>query len=437
MGGIKYMKLNYKRTFLVGLAFLSISMFWQMYDFVIPLILINKFNIRVDIANAIMAIDNVLGLFMLPLFGVLSDKVSTKIGRRMPFILGGTAVAAIFTVILPVAAKSGNLLLFMIALGLVLIAMATYRSPAVALMPDVTAKPIRSQGNAVINLMGTLGGTIFLAMKMIIKTENHDYSTIFYIVAGLMVACVLVLFLTVNENKYRKEMEDINYGDELIEDPEKLIETDESKKSDKLPKDVMKSMLFLLASIFLWVFGYNAVTTAFSQYVVNFFELPESLAAGFLMVATLTSVATFIPVAYLTSRIGRKKTILGALTLGMILFAIAFFIKDFSFFANFLFGGVGIVAGTITVNTLPMVLEMSKGATIGKFTGYYYTTTMSSQIFTPVIVGRLFYLIGYQVLFPYAVVCLALSFIAMLFVKHGDSRPIMKEKKLEAYDVED
>ncbi|HPB16433.1 MAG TPA: MFS transporter, partial [Clostridia bacterium] len=195
------MKLNYKKTFLVGLAFMSISMFWQMYDFVIPLILLNKFGIRVDIANSIMALDNILGLFMLPLFGVLSDKVSTKIGRRMPFILAGTAVAAIFTVVLPIAANSNNLVLFMIALGLVLIAMATYRSPAVALMPDVTAKPVRSQGNAVINLMGTLGGTIVLALKMFIKPgEGLDYTTFFVTVASLMVISVIVLFVTVREN---------------------------------------------------------------------------------------------------------------------------------------------------------------------------------------------------------------------------------------------
>ena len=429
------MKLNYKRTFLVGLAFLSISMFWQMYDFVIPLILLNKFGIRVDIANSIMALDNVLGLFMLPLFGVLSDKVSTKIGRRMPFILVGTAVAAIFTVVLPIAANSNNLLLFMISLGLVLLAMSTYRSPAVALMPDVTAKPVRSQGNAVINLMGTLGGTIVLALKMFIKPgPDWDYTTFFITVAALMVISVLILFITVRENKYRKEMEDINYGDPIIEQRSDDIT---EPKAEKLPKDVMKSMIFLLGSIFLWVFGYNAVTTAFSQYIVNYFALPEGLAAGFLMVATISGVVTFIPIAYLTARIGRKKTILGALTLGMIFFAIAAMITDFSFYTNFLFVGVGIVAGTVTVNTLPMVLEMSKGATIGKLTGYYYTCTMSAQILTPIIIGRLFFKIGYQVLFPYAVAFLVLSFIAMLFVKHGDSKPPVKKKKLETFDVED
>ena len=419
----------------MGLAFLSISMFWQMYDFVIPLILLNKFGIRVDIANSIMALDNVLGLFMLPLFGVLSDKVSTKIGRRMPFILVGTAVAAIFTVVLPIAANSNNLLLFMISLGLVLLAMSTYRSPAVALMPDVTAKPVRSQGNAVINLMGTLGGTIVLALKMFIKPgPDWDYTTFFITVAALMVISVLILFITVRENKYRKEMEDINYGDPIIEQRSDDIT---EPKAEKLPKDVMKSMIFLLGSIFLWVFGYNAVTTAFSQYIVNYFALPEGLAAGFLMVATISGVVTFIPIAYLTARIGRKKTILGALTLGMIFFAIAAMITDFSFYTNFLFVGVGIVAGTVTVNTLPMVLEMSKGATIGKFTGYYYTCTMSAQILTPIIIGRLFFKIGYQVLFPYAVAFLVLSFIAMLFVKHGDSKPPVKNKKLETFDVED
>lgn len=429
------MKLNYKRTFLVGLAFMSVCMFWQMYDFVIPLILINKFGLRVDIANSIMAADNVLGLFMLPLFGTISDKVKTKIGRRMPFILAGTALAAIFTVVLPLAANSNNLVLFMVSLGLVLIAMATYRSPAVALMPDVTAKPVRSQGNAVINLMGTLGGTIILALKIFIKPgDDLDYTSFFITVAALMVICVLVLFVTVRENKYRKEMEDINYGDTLIE--EKIVESVEGKP-EKMTKDVIKSMTMLLASIFLWVFGYNAVTTAFSQYVVNYFGQSESAAAGYLMIATITGVITYIPIAYLTSRIGRRKTILISLLLGIALFTVAAFMTEFAFFANILFAGVGIVAGSITVNTLPMVLETSKGTTIGQFTGVYYTCTMSSQILTPILIGQLFLHIGYQILFPYAILFCVLSFICMLFVKYGDSKPQVKKKKLETFDAGD
>jgi MFS family permease len=413
---------------------MSVCMFWQMYDFVIPLILINKFGLRVDIANAIMAADNVLGLFMLPLFGTISDKVKTKIGRRMPFILAGTALAAIFTVVLPIAANSDNLVLFMVSLGLVLIAMATYRSPAVALMPDVTAKQVRSQGNAVINLMGTLGGTIILALKIFIKSDNNDYTSFLVTVAALMVICVLVMFVTVRENKYRKEMEDINYGDTLIE--EKVVEAVESKP-EKTPKDVIKSMTMLLASIFLWVFGYNAVTTAFSQYVVNYFGQTESAAAGYLMIATITSVITYIPIAYVTSKIGRRKTILFSLLLGIALFTVAAFMTEFAFFANLLFAGVGIVAGSITVNTLPMVLETSKGSTIGQYTGVYYTCTMSSQILTPVLIGQLFLYIGYQILFPYAILCLVLSFVCMLFVKYGDSKPQVKKKKIETFDTGD
>ncbi len=151
------MKLNYKRTFFVGFAFLSICAFWEVYEGIVPKMLEGTFGLGETKVGAIMAIDNVLALFLLPIVGAISDKVNTRIGRRMPFILGGTLMAAAFILILPIADYQGNFILFMVALAVVLLAMASYRSPAVALMPDVTPKPLRSKANAIINLMGTLG----------------------------------------------------------------------------------------------------------------------------------------------------------------------------------------------------------------------------------------------------------------------------------------
>ena len=165
------MKLNNRRTILVGLAFLSICTFWQMYDSVMTLILTDTFKLNETLAGAIMAADNVLALFLLPFFGALSDKTSTRIGRRMPFIVGGTALAAVLMNLIPLlddryAANpgTGTLVLFIIVLGLLLVSMGTYRSPAVALMPDVTPKPLRSRANAIINLMGAVGGILYLGL---------------------------------------------------------------------------------------------------------------------------------------------------------------------------------------------------------------------------------------------------------------------------------
>ena len=165
------MKLNNRRTILVGLAFLSICTFWQMYDSVMTLILTDTFKLNETFAGAIMAADNVLALFLLPFFGALSDRTNTKIGRRMPFILGGTAAAVILMNLLPLfdngyanGASTGKLAMFVVTLGLLLVAMGTYRSPAVALMPDVTPKPLRSRANAIINLMGAVGGILYLGL---------------------------------------------------------------------------------------------------------------------------------------------------------------------------------------------------------------------------------------------------------------------------------
>ena len=212
-------KLNSRRTILVGLAFLSICTFWQMYDSVMTLILTDTFKLNETFAGAIMAADNVLALFLLPFFGALSDKTSTRIGRRMPFIVGGTAAAAILMNLIPLlddryaaSPSTGTLVLFIIVLGLLLVSMGTYRSPAVALMPDVTPKPLRSRANAIINLMGAVGGILYLGLAAVLypasKTrgvEHVSYRPLFFIVSMIMVVAVVVLYLTIKEPKLEAE----------------------------------------------------------------------------------------------------------------------------------------------------------------------------------------------------------------------------------------
>lgn len=175
------MKLNYKRTFFVGFAFMAICAFWQMYDNLIPLILQNTFGLKESIIGIIMAADNVLAVFLLPVIGAFSDKVDTKLGKRMPFIVGGTIVAVVTMLLLPVSDKMESLPLFIGALGATLLAMAMYRSPAVALMPDVTPKPLRSKANAVINLMGAIGGvyTLILISTLVGEGKRPNYLPVF------------------------------------------------------------------------------------------------------------------------------------------------------------------------------------------------------------------------------------------------------------------
>ncbi len=436
------MKLNYRRTFLIGLAFLSISAFWQMYDNIIPLILQGTFGLGETITGVIMAADNVLALFLLPLFGSLSDKVDTKMGKRMPFITIGTILAVIFLMILSVADRTINLSLFVGALFILLISMGLYRSPAVALMPDLTPNKLRSKGNAIINLMGAVGGVYTLIMiKLLVGKGDHpDYMPLFISVAALMVIAVGVLVITVNEKKVKQKVEaEIRAYEEkagVIVETEDIAEEEMQEKA-VMPKEVKRSMIFLLVSIFLWFTAYNAVTTAFSRYTKVVWHLEGGGFADCLMVATVAAIISYIPIGNISSRIGRKKTILGGIILMSLCYAAAIFAIAYHPVINIAFAIIGIGWAAINVNSYPMIVEMSKGCDIGKFTGTYYTFSMTAQIFTPILSGFLLENVSYKTLFPYALVFSVLAFITMLQVHHGDARPDKKKSVLENFDVDD
>ena len=441
------MKLNYKRTFLIGLAFMSISAFWQMYDFTVPLILLDGFHVPEIAKGVIMALDNVLALFLLPLLGTLSDKVSTPTGKRMPFILGGTAVAAVAMIGLPLLdnahyadpSKTYTFPLFVVLLGVLLLAMATYRSPAVALMPDLTPKPLRSKANAVINLMGAVGGVIFLILSTLMFTEKnvrYNYLPVYLIIAGLMVVSVLVLFLTIKENKLSAEVKAYE-----AEHPEDDLTVVDETKGVILPKPVRRSLIFILSSIFLWFMGYNAVTTAFSKYAESEWGMTAGAASLCLTIATAGAIVSYIPIGMIASKVGRKRTILiGVVGITAAFATAAIYTALGGTFAVWLYGLfilIGFSWAAINVNSLPMVVEMCRDSDVGKYTGLYYTFSMSAQILTPILSSVFISFLGYRVLFTYSAVFLGLAFVTMLFVRHGDNKPAVPASKLEAFDVED
>lgn len=437
------MKLNYKRTLLVGLAFLSICAFWQLYDNVVPLILKNTFDIPDDIAGVIMALDNVLALFLLPLFGKLSDRTHTRLGRRMPYILGGTLAAVVLMNLLPMADRARSLWLFVAALGLLLLAMGVYRSPAVALMPDVTPKPLRSKGNAIINLMGTLGGVFTLAATSLLVTHDatgrEDYSALFLAVSILMLAAVVVLLLTIRENRLAHEVELQNLaaqGEDAAQ-----AQDDETPSSgagfSSLDPALRRSLILILCSVALWFMGYNAVTTAFTKYVSVQWGYDIKAASQCLMVATVGAVVSYLPVGFLSSRFGRKRVIQAGVLLLAACFGVAALFASFSPVLYGIFALVGAAWAMINVNSYPMVVEISKSGDVGKYTGYYYTFSMAAQIVTPIVSGWLLEHVGYYTLLPYAAVMVALSFVTISLTKHGDSRPQPPRSRLEAFDAGD
>ena len=437
------MKLSYRRTFLIGLAFLSICAFWQMYDNIIPLILQNTFGIGETITGAIMAADNVLALFLLPVFGAISDRVDTKFGKRMPFIAGGTVLAVIFLMILPAADRSENLILFVVTLFALLVSMGLYRSPAVALMPDLTPNKLRSKGNAVINLMGAVGGVYTLIMiKLLVgKGERPDYTPLFVSVAALMVIAVGILVITIQEKKVKTKVDaEVKAYEEkagVVVETEDTVEKEEEEPKAAMPKEVKRSMIFLLASIFLWFTAYNAVSTAFSRYTKVVWKLEAGGFADCLMVATVAAILSYIPIGNISSKIGRKKTIMGGVVLMSVCYFAAIFAGAYHPLINVAFAVIGVGWAAINVNSYPMIVEMSKGCDIGKFTGTYYTFSMTAQIFTPVLSGFLLENVSYRTLFPYAFIFSVLAFCTMTQVQHGDARPDKKKSVLENFDVDD
>lgn len=443
------MKLNYKRTLAVGFAFFLICSFWQAYDNIIPKILTDKFGMEQVWSGAVMALDNVLAVFLLPLFGAVSDKYSGRLGRRTPFILIGTIAASIGIVVLSLAddlqlskldgrdpwevtcENPQILVLFMLILLFVLVSMSTFRSPAVALMPDVTPKPLRSKGNAIINLMGSAGGIIVLVLGMVFgtgKPENAQmsYTGFFAVIAGLMLAALLIFMLTVREKKWAAEADRIN---------SKLDSEEITGKGGKLSRDELKSLILILASVVLWYMGYNAVTSKYSVYAGSVLGLDFNLT---LIIAQAAAIISYIPVGIISSKLGRKKTILaGVIMLGSAFLCASFMREGSSLIVmNCLFALAGIGWATINVNSYPMVVELAKSGDVGKYTGYYYTASMSAQIVTPILSGAFLTFGGMTTLFPYAAIFVAGAFVTMLFVKHGDS---IGEKKdiLEHLDVGD
>lgn len=420
------MKLNNKRTILVGLAFMSICAFWQLYDNIIPLILLNTFHLKDTVSGFIMSLDNILALFMLPLFGAFSDRVNTRMGKRMPFIVFGTILAAFAMLLLPIADLMQSMLLFFTALGLTLFAMATYRSPAVALMPDITPKPLRSKANAIINLMGAVGGiiTLILITLLVPKTANPNYFPLFLSIASIMLLCVAILFMTIKEKQLR------------ITDDETESEEASTTQHGKMEPAVKRSLMFILFSVAFWFMGYNAVTTAFSKYANVVWGMSGGEFAKPMMVATVAAIISYIPVGSLSSRFGRKKMILAGVVLLACSYLSGMFFTTFSPLLNIVFGMVGIAWAMINVNSYPMVVEMSQGSDVGKYTGTYYTFSMAAQVLTPILSGFLLEYVGYWTLFPYAALCVLIALLLFTQVKHGDNRP-EKRSLLEAFDVED
>ena len=599
------MKLNYKRTIKVGLAFAIIMLFWTAYDFVVPLLLERAFGLSNSLRGVVMGIDNVLSLFLLPIFGKWSDKINTKRGRRTPFVFIGTILSVVIMIFVPITAasqlrdatalrseiyavetdadfhyeasdgtvytsadqfyvmmyetpaksgigfaysdhdylklnnkddvnaylavarrgvreieKSGGkyylvedgtrteisretydtykseneeyqrfvepgigvfaseevnakitklhperIGIYLAVLFLVLVAMASFRSPAVALMPDVTPKPLRSQANAMINLMGGIGGAIaFIIYTVGFLVADNPFTQIFSICAAGMVLLLIAFLFFVNEPKFveecRKDCEayGISNDDEAVErephhkgdapaadaepQPEAAAPADDpvaaaraAEEKRKHERAFKRSFFFILASTFMWFMGYNAISSNLSVYCTKVLNQSAGVASVISGASMAVSAIAFIPVGILAVKIGRRKSVLLGFALAVVSFILVFFFVRPDHLAKYLFAIFYLISGfgliITNVNTFPMVLELSSSSSVGKYTGYYYISTMSAQAITPFISGLVMDFFEDQYLFLYSAICVVIAFVFMFFTRYGDSKPVPAKSTLE------
>ncbi len=413
--------LNWRRTILATLPFAGALAFWQAYDGLIPLILRDSFHMGDTLAGTVMALDNIFALFLLPFFGSLSDKSTSRLGRRTPFILAGSVITALLIPVLIIAEQKVNLVFFLATLVVLLIALASYRSPCVALMPDVTPRPVRSKADAFNSLMAAVAGVIVLGCisAMVPEVADPNYMPVFLVVSGLILGCTLIYMLFFRE---RKEVQEMHQESVMMGIPEEEADLEEEGGQEKETNAVVRrSLIGILICVFFYFMASNAVTTAFSKYASQMWGMAGGSYANFQMVATVVTLIAYMPMAQLSCVIGRKKTTYLGIVLMIVGGLLVFFTHGYT---PLLYIWVCIAAvgmGTVSITIYPMIMEVASEKTTGRYTGYYYTASMSAQILTPILSGAVMEFIGYQYLYLYSVICAAIAFLPLFMVKHGDT----------------
>ena len=436
-------KLNYKRTFIIGFAFFGILLLWQVYDSWCTPILTELFKTKLDIADErkvqylvgiMMAIDNLAALILLPIFGALSDKTKTRFGKRMPYIAVGTIVCCALFPFIPLFFTQSNLVGVIVIMAMVVLFAMMYRNPAVALMPDMTPKPLRSKANGIINIMGYIGGAFATVLgiffdfkKKYLQVDDKNFWIVeipFLVASVLMLISAVVLFLLIKENKIHDEVKDeMARGDAVSETADKVDDDKPLSKANKI-------MLFLiLGAEFFWFMADNAVGTFLNNYIIYNTDSGQAATSVLTIVGGVASVAGFALGGMIASKIGRKWTLFGGLGLTLVSYA-AWIILTFTagvgdgaaapvwLYPLFAIKGFGM--SLVHVNSFPMVVELCNSKKIGRFTGYYYASSMAAQTITPVAFGALLLVPSFDwYLLPiYAAGCIALSLVVFFFVKN-------------------
>jgi maltose/moltooligosaccharide transporter len=426
--------LDYKKAFLIGFGFFGISVLWTMYNAYVPIYLQAGnpafdasgevgFGLGAGLTGVIMTLDNVAAFFLLPLIGVWSDRVWTRFGRRTPFILVLAPIAIVAFILIPVTVRlvppelSGSvdqlgtpLALFMVAIGVFLLAMASFRTPVIALMPDLTPSPLRSQANGIINLMGGLGTLIATLGSGFLYGMGRMVPFVFGGV--LMGGAVLMLFFFVRE---RREFEAAAHDDEGL---------GALRGIKGVSPEVRRSLAFLMGAIFCWFVGYNAVETFLSSYGVSELGMSTGQAPLLMGVASLAFLAFAIPAGYIAARFGRRRTIISGLVIFGALLVVNFFLRNPTLIWPVMaIGGMG--WALVNINSLPMVVDTSPSdADLGTYTGLYYVASQLAAVAGPTINGYIVEWGGgdYNLIFVVTPAFFVLAILCMLGVTQGEAR---------------
>jgi len=426
--------LDYKKTFLIGFGFFGISVMWTLYNAYVPIYLQTGsptfdvpgevgFGLGAGLTGVIMTLDNVAAFFLLPLIGIWSDRIWTRFGRRLPFILVLAPIAIVAFILIPVAVQmippelcgqvnqlGTPLALFMIAIGVFLTAMAGFRTPVVALMPDLTPSPLRSQANGVINLMGgvgtlvaTLGSSFLYGMGRLVP----------FIFGGvLMAAAVLMLYFFVKEPR---ESEAAAHEDEGL---------GALRGIKRVSPEARRSLAFLMSAIFCWFVGYNAVEAFLSSYAVIELGMSTGTAPLLMGVAALAFLAFAVPAGYIAARFGRRRTIISGLVIfGTLLIANFFLRHPTLIWPIMAIGGMG--WALVNINSLPMVVDISaSNADLGVYTGLYYIASQLAAVVGPTFNGYIVEWGGgdYNLIFVVTPAFFALAILCMLGVTKGEAK---------------
>lgn len=454
-------KLDYKKTAFLGFGFLASSLAWSIYNSLVPVLLEERFLLSTTVIGTIMTIDNIFGIIFQPLVGAYSDRTYTRFGRRMPWIIVGIPLSAIFFALVPWSTSLGLFMGLLICFNLI---MSLWRSPVIALMPDLTPRPLRSKANGIINLMGGIGSIIAFLVGGILAKIDSSGRLSFGMGSLVMVLALACLLLFVREplgEAWKRAQRDAvgrrltarEFAQSIEAGKEAEQLEDKGDISHKLTSGEKRSLFLILAAIFFWFCAYNAIETFFTLYAVNVLGVGAGTATTMLTSFSLTFVAFALPAGMIAGKRGRKKTIVTGLILliafmlpmifiNPILSAVGVDIANAStlmikqIVVIVLLASAGFGWACVNINSLPMVVELASVDKIGRFTGYYYFFSFGAAIFSPILWGAIRDLTDdYNTLFVYAVICFALALVSMLFVKHGEvhqhSREVMEEATMD------